>query len=120
MVLPPVSFDPKAAWCRDFFASQSAGAEIGVALFVACCFAIRRTSVAAALLVPGDMSVQGNIKAARSLNEPLRVAINNGGKRALIPAENKRHFLEVPSDAVEHVDPIFYGDRQTAAQKVPG
>lgn len=95
-------------------------AEIGVALFVACCSAIRRTSVAAALLVLGDMSVQGNIKAARSLNEPLRVAMDNGAKRALIPIENKRNFLEVASDVVEHVDPIFYGDPKTAAQKVLG
>jgi len=66
------------------------------------------------------MSVQGNIKAARSLNEPLRVAMDNGAKRCLIPIENKRNFLDVASDVMEHVDPIFYGDPKTAAQKVLG
>lgn len=95
-------------------------AEIGVALFVAACSAIRRTSVAPALLILGDMSVQGNIKAARSLNEPLRVAMDNGAKRCLIPIENKRNFLDVAADVMEHVDPIFYGDPKTAAQKVVG
>ena len=94
--------------------------EIGVALFVACCSALRRTSIAPALLILGDMSVQGNIKPARSLNEPLRVAMDNGAKRALIPIENKRNFLDVAADVMEHVDPIFYGDPKTAAQKVLG
>ena len=41
------------------------------------------------------MSVQGNIKPLRSLVEPLQVAMDNGAKRALIPIENKRNFLEV-------------------------
>ena len=34
--------------------------------------------------------------------------------------ENKRHFLEVPADIVERVDPIFYGDPLTAAIKALG
>jgi len=92
--------------------------EIGVAFFIACCSAIRRTSTAAGLLVLGDMSVQGNIKPVRSLNEPLRVAMDNGAKRALIPIENKRNFLDVSADIVEHVDPVFFGDPKTAALKV--
>lgn len=95
-------------------------AEIGTAVFVACCSALRSTSVMAGLLVLGDMSVQGNIKAARSLAEPLRVAMDNGAKRALIPIENKRSFLDVSADIVEHVDPVFYGDPKTAAMKVLG
>jgi ATP-dependent Lon protease len=37
----------------------------------------------------GDLSVQGNIKGLRSLAEPLRLAMDNGAKRALIPLENK-------------------------------
>jgi ATP-dependent Lon protease len=95
-------------------------AELGVAFFVACYSAVRRTPVSAALLVLGDMSVQGNIKALRSLTEPLQVARDNGAKRALIPIENKRSFLDVSADIMEHVDPIFYGDPKTAAMKVLG
>lgn len=94
--------------------------ELGVAFFVACCSAIRRISVVAGLLVLGDMSVQGNIKPVRSLTEPLRVAMDNGAKRALIPIENKRSFFDVSADVLEHVDPVFYGDPKTAAIKVMG
>jgi ATP-dependent Lon protease len=66
------------------------------------------------------MSVQGNIKPLRSLTEPLQVAKDNGARRALIPIENKRSFLDVSSDIMEHVDPIFYGDAKTAAMTVLG
>jgi ATP-dependent Lon protease len=95
-------------------------AEVGIAFFVAVYSAFRKTAVSPALLVLGDMSVQGNVKPMRSLTEPLQVAHDNGARRALIPIENKRNFLDVPADVVEHVDPIFYGDPRTAAMKVLG
>ena len=81
---------------------------------------MRKAPVSPALLVLGDMSVQGNIKPLRSLIEPLQVAKDNGAKRALIPIENKRNFLDVSADIVEQVDPVFYGDPKTAAMKVIG
>jgi ATP-dependent Lon protease len=95
-------------------------AEIGVGFFAASFSAIRHTPLAPALLILGDMSVQGNLKPLRSLVEPLQVAMDNGAKRALIPIENKRSFLDVDADIVEHVDPIFYGDPKVAAMKSMG
>ena len=95
-------------------------ADIGVAFFIACYSAMRKAPAAPAMLVLGDMSVQGNIKPLRSLIEPLQVGMDNGAKRALIPIENKRNFLDVSADIVEHVDPIFYGDPKTAAMKSLG
>lgn len=92
-------------------------AEIGVAFFVAAYSMLRKAPPQPALLVLGDMSIQGNIKPARSLTEPLQVAMDNGGKRALIPIENKRQFLEVNPDVLEQVDPIFFGDLRQAAFK---
>lgn len=95
-------------------------ADLGVAFFVACYSALRKTPVSPGLLVLGDMSVQGNIKPLRSLTEPLQIAKDNGAKRALIPIENKRNFLDVSADIMEQVDPVFYGDPKTAAMKVMG
>ncbi len=95
-------------------------AELGVAFFVAFYSALRKTPAAPALLILGDLSVQGNIKPLRSLTEPLQVAKDNGAKRSLIPIENKRNFLDVSSDILEHVDPIFFSDPKTAALKVIG
>jgi ATP-dependent Lon protease len=95
-------------------------AEVGVAFFVAAYSILRKAAPLPALLVIGDMSIQGNIKPARSLVEPLRVAMDNGAKRALIPIENKRSFFDVPADVLENVDPIFYGDLKQAAFKSLG
>ena len=94
--------------------------EVGTALVVAVCSAVRRASAQQGMVILGDLSVQGNVKAARSLIEPLRLAMDNGAKRALIPIENKRMFLEVSADIVEHVDPVFYGDPKTAMFKALG
>ncbi len=95
-------------------------AEIGVAFFVAAFSILRKASPQPGLLVLGDMSIQGNIKPVRSLVEPLQVAMDNGAKRAMIPIENKRQFLEVNPDVLEQVDPIFYGDLSQAAYKALG
>ena len=95
-------------------------AELGVAFFVAAYSVLRNAQTQPAMLVLGDMSIQGNIKPVRSLVEPLQVAMDNGAKRALIPIENKRNFLEVSSDVLENIDPIFYGDVRTASFKALG
>ncbi|MFN9371652.1 MAG: protease Lon-related BREX system protein BrxL [Planctomycetaceae bacterium] len=91
--------------------------EAGIALVVALYSALRKHPAQPGLLVMGDLSIQGNIKAVRSLAEPLQVAMDNGARRALIPLENKRNFLEVSGDIVERVDPVFYSDPLTAASK---
>ncbi len=94
--------------------------ELGIAWFVALVSALRNSPVLPGLLVLGDMTVQGNVKAVASLLEPLRVAMDNGARKALVPLENKRSFLEVSADILEHVDPVFFGDPRTAALKAIG
>ena len=91
--------------------------EAGIALVVAIYSAVKRHSVQPGLMILGDLSIQGNIKAVKSLSEPLQVGMDNGARRALIPLENKRSFLEVSGDVIERVDPIFYADPMTAAMK---
>lgn len=94
--------------------------DAGMGLVVAVYSSLKKHSSLPALLILGDLSIQGNIKAMRSLAEPLRLGMDNGARRALIPIENKRHFLDVPADIMERVDPIFYGDPFTAAMKALG
>jgi len=94
--------------------------DAGIGLVVAIYSALVRQPVQSGLVVLGDLSIQGNIKAVRSLAEPLQIGMDNGARCALIPIENKRHFLEVPADIVERVDPIFYGEPFVAARKALG
>jgi ATP-dependent Lon protease len=94
--------------------------EVGIALVVAIYAALKKHAALPGLLLLGDLSIQGNIKAVRSLAEPLQVGMDNGARRALIPIENKRNFLDVSADIIERVDPVFYGDPITAALKALG
>jgi ATP-dependent Lon protease len=91
--------------------------ECGLALIVAIISAIKRISAQPALVILGDISIQGNIKGVRTLVEPCQLAMENGARRALIPIENRRQFLEVSGDVAERLDPIFYGDAPVAANK---
>lgn len=100
--------------------SNQVSCEAGIALVAAVYSAIKRQSVLAGLIILGDLSIQGNIKAMRSLAEPLQVGMDNGAKRALVPLENKRNFLEVSGDIVERVDPVFFSDPMMAAMKALG
>lgn len=100
--------------------NNKVAAELGIGFFIAVFSALRKSPVTAGTLVLGDMSIQGNIKRVRSLTEPLQIAMDNGAKRALIPIENKRDFLEVSGDIVEQVDPVFYGEPKAAAFKALG
>lgn len=84
--------------------------EAGVGLVVAIYSALKKHAVQPALLIIGDLSIQGHIKPARSIAETLQIGMENGAKRALIPLDNKRHFLEVSGDVLEKVDPIFFAD----------
>jgi ATP-dependent Lon protease len=94
--------------------------ECGLAFIVAIISSIKRLPVQAALVILGDISIQGNIKGVRTLVEPCQLAMENGARRALIPIENRRQFLEVAGDVAERLDPIFYGDASIAANKALG
>lgn len=102
--------------CIDLLGNKVDG-EIGVAFLVACYSILRKASPLPALMVMGDLSIQGNIKTVRSLAEPLQVGMDNGARKVLVPIENKRQFFDVSAEVLENVDPIFYGDVRTALQK---
>src|SRR5260370_28031044 len=81
--------------------------DVGVALVVAIYSALKKHAGLPGLLILGDLSIQGNIKAVRSFAAPLQVGIDNGARRALIPLENKRHFLEVAGGVLSMMAPLL-------------
>ena len=96
------------------------GSQGGVAFFVALYSLLRDKPTQAGLVVLGEMTIQGNVLAVRSLPEPLQVIMDNGARRVLIPTGNQRQFMAVPPDILERVDPIFYSEPLTAALKALG
>lgn len=55
-----------------------------------------------------------------TLADPCQLAMENGARRALIPIENRRQFLEVSGHVAERLDQILYGEPQLAASKALG
>ena len=94
--------------------------EIGMSLMAAIFSAAKKTPVKPAMVVLGDLSIQGNIKGVNSLEEVLQTAMDNGAKAALIPIVNKRNFLEVSGEVMEKVDPSFYSEPVPGAFKALG
>ncbi len=43
--------------------------------------------------------------------------MENGARRALVPLENKRNFLEVSGEIIEKVDPVFYSISNQRVQR---
>lgn len=100
--------------------SPKEGSRAGVAFFVALYSLLREMPVQAGLVILGEMTIHGNILPVQGLVEPLRVVMDNGAKKVLIPLANKRDFFDVPEEIVERVDPVFYSEPLQAALKAIG
>ncbi|MEZ5124911.1 MAG: protease Lon-related BREX system protein BrxL [Thermoleophilia bacterium] len=82
----------------------------GVAFYVALVSALRGKRVRGGTVVMGDLTIQGNIRAAQSILEPLQVAAGNGAINVLVPIANKAQFSALPEDVVGKLDIGFYAD----------
>jgi len=89
----------------------------GVAFFVAIMSAVQNRRIQAGTVVMGDLTLQGNLKSAPSITEPLQVALGNGAIRALIPIGNKAQFAALPEEVAEKLEIIFFGDPDRAVLK---
>jgi ATP-dependent Lon protease len=91
------------------------GSETGVAFFVGMVSALLSKPVLESLVVLGEMSIRGGLLKVGLLTEHLQLAMDNGAKRVLLPAENKRDFADVPSAILDKLQINFYSDPINAA-----
>jgi len=96
------------------------GSETGVAVFVAMVSTLLGKPVMESLVVLGEMSLRGALLKVDSLTERLQLAMDNGARRVLLPAENKRDFADIPSDVLDKLQIIFYSDPANAAFRAMG
>lgn len=96
------------------------GAGIGVAAVIAMLSALVGKPVSERTVVLGDMSIHGTLFKVPMLTEHLQLAMDNGARRVLLPAENKRDFGDIPSDILDKVQISFYTDPLNAAYRALG
>ena len=63
------------------------------------------------------MSIHGVLSRVEGLGDQLRVAMDAGAKRVMIPTENRRDFAELPAEVIDKLQIDFYSDPSQAAFK---
>lgn len=96
------------------------GSETGVAFFIAMLSAMLDKPVLEQLVILGEMSIHGSLLKVPALSERLQLAMDNGAKKVLIPAENKRDFADIPSEVLDKLQIIFFSDPVNAAFRAMG
>jgi len=91
--------------------------DLGVALFIAMVSALVGRSIAAGVVVLGQMSIHGVLNRVEGLADKLRISMDAGAKRVLIPSDSRRDFAELPAELIDKLQIDFYSDPAKAAFK---
>ena len=91
--------------------------DIGMALYIALLSATLGRPIAAQLVVLGPMSLHGVLSRVDGLGDKLRVAMNAGARRVLMPTENSRDFANLPTEILDKLRSEFYSEPNQAAFK---
>ncbi|MBA7659447.1 Lon protease [subsurface metagenome] len=91
--------------------------DLGVAFFVGLVSALMGRPLVGGLVVLGNMSLHGVLSPVVGLGDKLRIAMDSGARRVILPSENKRDFADLPAELIEKLLIDFYGDPTKAAYK---
>jgi ATP-dependent Lon protease len=91
--------------------------DLGMAFYIALLSAILGRSIGAQLVVLGQMSIHGVLSRVDGLGDKLRVAMDAGARRVLIPTENSRDFASLPPEILDKLRIEFYSEPAQAAFK---
>ena len=91
--------------------------DLGVAFFVGLVSALLSRTIAGGLVVLGEMSIHGVLSHVEGLGDKLRVAMDSGARRVMIPTVNRKDFATLPDEVIDKMQIEFYSDPAQAAFK---
>ncbi|MBI2837079.1 MAG: protease Lon-related BREX system protein BrxL [Acidobacteria bacterium] len=91
--------------------------DLGMAFYIALLSATLGRQIGAQLVVLGQMSLHGVLSRVEGLGDKLRVAMDAGARRVLIPTENSRDFATLPAEVLDKLRIDFYSEPSQAAFK---
>lgn len=91
--------------------------DLGVAFFIGLISAILGRRIGGGLVILGQMSLHGVLSRVEGLGDKLRIAMDAGAKRVMIPTENRRDFAELPAEVIDKLQIDFYSDPGQATFK---
>jgi ATP-dependent Lon protease len=92
-------------------------ADLGMAFYIALLSATLGRPIGAQLVVLGQMSLHGVLSRVEGLGDKLRMAMDAGAIRVLIPTENSRDFAVLPGEVLDKLRIEFYSEPSQAAFK---
>jgi len=92
-------------------------ADLGMPFYIALLSATLGRAIGAQLVVLGQMSLHGVLSRVDGLGDKLRVAMDAGARRVLIPTENSRDFAQLPAEVLDKLRIEFYSEPSQAAFK---
>lgn len=93
---------------------------ITLAAVIALASSLMKKHVQSQIVVLGSMSLGGNIIPVENLAECLRVALDSGAKKILIPSASVGDFQTIPGELLAKTQPIFYAEPIDAVFKAMG
>ena len=91
--------------------------DLGVAFFVAMLSAIVNKPLAGGMVVLGEMTIHGVLGRVEYLSDRLRVAMDAGAMKVLIPTANASDFGAIPPELLEKIRVEFYSEPMQAVFK---
>jgi len=91
--------------------------DLGVALFAAMLSSIVNKPLAGGMVVLGEMTIHGVLGRVEYLGDRLRVAMDAGAKKVLIPTVNAGDFGAIPPELLEKIQVEFYSEPMQAVIK---
>ena len=90
--------------------------EISVAEFIGLCSVSQNQSTIARLAVVGELTLSGTIKDVKNLEDYIRVAVNAGATRILLPAMCENDFRKLKDSDLLGIIPLYYDTPLEAAK----
>jgi len=91
--------------------------DLGIAFYISILSAILQRTIAPQTVVLGHMSIHGVLSRVEGLGDKLRVAMDAGARRVVIPTTNIQDFATLPPEVIDKLQIDFYSEPIQAALK---
>ena len=94
--------------------------EISVAEFAGLCSCAFNKSALPSMAVVGELTLSGSIKEVKNISEYVRIAINAGAQKLLMPISCQSEFDAIKDSELKKIEPVYYRTPVEAAKLALG
>ena len=99
---------------------KGVSAEISLAEFIGLTSALANKPVAESMVVVGEIKLSGSMMPLTSVEDIIRVSINAGAKRILLPQDSMKDVEKIPEELLDQIVCDYYRNPIDAARRALG